>query len=206
MTINHLPLSKLYMQHYNKYVFVTKHPDNIPQYHILMRSPKDSITSNANTNVNSTSKTISSKKQLFIDSSKPFISMRLLAKSLPRNKSICLCVTDIPQKYKYSLLTYISKRLYTFQKYVSQSDEKSLKEFKVYIFDKVKQDKNSKVLQRFVCCLNCADVARDLENEPANVMSPSVFVSTTKAILQDAIAKSGPTAPNLKIHVLDEMS
>jgi len=196
------------MQHDDKYIYVTKHPEGIPQYHICVRSKKDDDTNsnsdtNANTNSNSNSKKDSNNKTLFIDSSKPFISMRLLAKSVPKNKNICLCVTNLPQKYKYGFLTYVSKTLYTFQKYVSQSDEKD-KSSKVYIFNKVKQDNNSKALQRFVCSLNCADVARDLENEPANVMSPSVFVSTTKAILQDAVVKSGSKAPTLKIHVLDE--
>jgi leucyl aminopeptidase len=186
---------------HERYTYITKHPDNIPQYHVIVKSVDDDA--NINTAVNESNPTLT------IDLHKPFISMRQVAKSLPKNKSICLCVTKLPTKYKYAFLTYASKALYTFQKYIKKGNVSTTN--KIYVFDQHKQDK---AFKSFVCSLNCADVARDLQNEPANVMSPSVFVATATNILEDAIAsthnnnnksnKSKSKAPTLKVKVLDD--
>lgn len=179
-----------------RYLYVTKHPDNIPQYYVIVKTTNDDTNAKTNT-INDSNLTLT------IDPSKPFISMRLAAKSLPKNKSICLCITKLPQKYKYAFLTYASKALYTFQKYITKNHVSTAN--KVYVFDEHKQDK---ALKRFVCSLNCADVARDLENEPANMMSPSVYVTTSTNILKDAVASTqkgkSKNKANLKINVLDE--
>lgn len=180
-----------------RYIYVTKHPDDIPKYHIVINSIEENAP-NTNTAIMNANEV---NQILTIDKNKPFISMRLAAKSLPKNKSVCLCITKLPQKYKYAFLTYASKALYTFQKYIKKSHSSTKN--KVYVFDQQKQDKT---IMRFVCSLNCADIARDIQNEPTNKMSPSVFVATTKNILKDAMdsAQNNKTT-TLKIKVLDEV-
>jgi leucyl aminopeptidase len=135
-----------------------------------------------------------------IDPLLPFISIRMAAKSLPKNKNICLCITSLPKKYKFVFLTYASKMLYSFDKYISSN--KNNKSTEIYIFDKKSINKE---IQCFVCSLNCADVARDMENEPANVMSPDAFVKYTEHVLKGVVSNSLKTQskPSLNIKVLD---
>ena len=71
---------------------------------------------------------------------------------------------------------------------------------KIYIFDRhAKCDKDIDDLINAARALGCADIARNLENEPANHMTPHMFCENAMSIL-----KKVDTHRKLKFKVLDE--
>lgn len=117
-----------------------------------------------------------SNAQWNLDGSKPFVSIKKACKQVvcaSKSKDLTLDISKVPSKYKCVLLGYVSKALYVFDKY---RGKQKLTPIKVY--DKA----NGTMVRNFVKQINMANIARDLENEPANMMSPQAFCDRVEAI------------------------
>jgi leucyl aminopeptidase len=117
---------------------------------------------------------------IFIDPNKPFTSTQAICKELKlaiKDKVASFDTSLLPPSLKIVFLTYLTKELYSFQKYKKEQNSKS----KYYFVDK-NIDKNEK--ESIVYTLQCANIARDMENEPANIMSPEMFCIRAKSMLQ----------------------
>jgi leucyl aminopeptidase len=135
-------------------------------------------TSNTNANTN----TSSSSNNFTLDLKRPFISIKNITNKIASshtNTSACVCITDIPTKYKQAFITYLSKATYKFDKYVSQARRQE--DNVIYIHDDKDTIKN---YATFFASIKSADLARDLENEPANLLSPDRFCKVVKAIFK----------------------
>jgi len=120
-------------------------------------------------------------QSIIIDSTHPFISMRKECAKLESKigiSSVCLCLTKIPNKYKFAFLTYASKALYSFDKYLSNKSKNSQV---IYIYS---GHKRNDALREYTNQLNCASISRDLQNEPANHISPDAFCKRVKSMLK----------------------
>lgn len=152
-------------------------------------------TTNTNTNTNAT------VSNLTIDIKRPYISIKNITKKIASshtNTSACVCITDIPTKYKQVFITYLSKAIYKFDKYVSQSSRHQQDNSNVVIIY-IHDDKNTiKNYGTFMSSVKSADLARDLENEPANQLSPDRFCKVVKTIFQHIDKK-------VKITVMNEV-
>lgn len=156
-----------------------------------------SSVSNSNSNTNA-SNSNQKNTTLTIDATKPFISIRKTAMKIKtsfKNTDICVCIHKLPMKYKFVFLNYLSKSMYTFEKYRANASKPQT----VYVHDKVT---SKDVITSFIHAINCADITRNLENEPANMMSPDMFAKTTQQLFKD-ISKY-PNGHKVKITVLDE--
>ena len=165
----------------------------VPNITVVMSS-----VSNSNSNTNTANSNTSKNTTITVDKTKPFISIRKAAmkiKTSYKNKDLCVCIHKLPIKYKFVFLNYLSKSMYTFEKYRANAS----KPHTVFVHDKVE---HKETLTSFIHALNCADFTRDLENEPANMMSPDMFAKTTEQLFKD-ISKY-PNGHKVKITVLDE--
>lgn len=131
---------------------------------------------------------------VLIDPSKPFTSIQTRCKEIKETlaegvgKTINFDITPLPPTLKHAFTTYITKELYSFNKYQKQSTKKN----KFYITDK---HVNKQDLDALTYRVQCSHIARDMENEPANLMSPEVFCSRAKSILHN---KAKVTVLNVK--------
>lgn len=117
---------------------------------------------------------------IFIDTQKPFTSVQTRCRELKsaiKDKIANFNISLLPPSLKIVFLNYMTKELFSFRKYKKEQNNKS----KCYFVDD-SIDKNEK--ESIVYTLQCANIARDLENEPANIMSPEVFCNRAKNILQ----------------------
>lgn len=131
---------------------------------------------------------------------RPFVSIKNITSrisSIYKNETICVCISKLPEKYKKVFLTYLSKSIYTFDKYLTSKNKKTNDNI-FYIFDTTS---TIQLYSKFLSSLKCADITRNLENEPPNVLSPDRFCNVTKKIFK-SIAKSVGT--QVKITVLNE--
>jgi leucyl aminopeptidase len=115
-----------------------------------------------------------------IDPQKPFTSVQTRCRELKsaiQDKVAGFDISLLPHSLKIVFLNYMTKELYSFQKYKKEQNSKS----KYYFVDN-NIDKSEK--GTIMYSLQCANIARDLENEPANIMSPEVFCARAKNILQ----------------------
>lgn len=129
---------------------------------------------------------------------RPFISIKQLTNkisSVHKLDNICICISKLPQKYKKVFLNYLSKSLYTFNKYITSKDDSGNL---YYIHD---DEKTIQTYQKFLKSLKCADITRNLENEPANMLSPEKFCNVVKKILRTASKSFGT---QIKVSVLNE--
>lgn len=160
---------------------------NVKRTKLKVIEIKTSTHTNANTNANTNNLTLNLKR--------PFISIKNITNKIASshtNTSACVCITDIPNKYKQVFITYLSKAIYKFDKYVSQPDNNTAI---IYIHD----DKDTiTTYKAFMSSVKSADLARDLENEPANLLSPERFCKVVKSIFQQVSKK-------IKITVMNEI-
>lgn len=130
------------------------------------------ITTQKNTN----------KNNMYVDPEKPFTSIQSRCRELRQslnNQTASFDTSHLPTALKNVFTTYLTKELYSFDKYKSQKEKKE----RFFIIDN-KVDKNT--LDEQLYAINCANFARDMENEPANVMSPEVFCNRVKSTLPKA--------------------
>lgn len=156
-------------------------------------------STNVNTNTNTNTKT---NKDFTINLKRPFISIKQVTQKIASqsDKNLCVCITDIPKAYKRVFLTYLSKAIYTFTKYISKAKTAADAESVIYIYD------DSNTIQNyatFISAVKAADIARNLENEPANLLSPDKFCKVVKALLKSTEKKSGGNK-KVKITILNE--
>lgn len=121
--------------------------------------------------------------KLYIDNEKPFTSIYTQCqnvKQLVKDKTAKFDVSLLPIKLKSVFLTYITKELYQFEKYKSKEVQKPTRA-KYMFLDK--SDSKAK-LNELLYIIQCANIARDIQNEPANMMSPDMFCKYAKSILQ----------------------
>lgn len=112
-----------------------------------------------------------------IDLSKPYVSISNLCKTLTAStqKPFALDLSSIPQHLKHVFLTYFSKSIYIFDKYLHT---KKIEEYHV-LADKKDQFDVKYMLQ----IIDVANVARNIQNEPSNMMAPMDFCNEVKSIL-----------------------
>ena len=146
--------------------------------------------SNTDTNTN-----VSGQKYS-INSKRPFISIKNVTNRIAstfQDKSVCICITKLPKNYKYVFVTYLSKATYKFDKYVSKANKTRSDAF-MYIHD---DQFTTKKHSTFLSSIKSADLARDLQNEPANLLSPEAFCKVVKDIFKSPTNK-------VKILVMNE--
>jgi leucyl aminopeptidase len=125
---------------------------------------------------------IDGKKRMFLsfDKEKPFISAKNIANSIKGIKDdICIDLRAISNEFKFLLLQYISKYTYTFTKYITDKTRK--RSNNIYILDR---GSNKSFIQSTIKIISCGDITRNLENEPANKLSPDKFCHRVKSIFQ----------------------
>lgn len=111
-------------------------------------------------------------------------------------KNICIILTDIEDAYdKLLILQLIAKYIYKFKKYVKK--EKTLETKKVYIKDSLK---NKPIILDIIQQIEIANINRDFQNEPANIITPETFTQYAKALL-----KNDTDSNKLDIKVLNEV-
>lgn len=168
---------------------------------ILVSMQPNTVTANVTANATTNASINSSKgeQHLHLNPKRPFISINRAASQIARtypSGNVCLCIEKLPSQYKFAFLNYVAKQLYSFDKYVSKKQEVGT----VYVHDKA----NSKsTLACFLHVLHCADTTRNLQNEPANMMSPDMFTKTVKKILLDT-TKHTKSKCKVKVTVKDE--
>jgi leucyl aminopeptidase len=152
---------------------------------VLQQQPQKDIRSN---------KTLS----FVIDTTKVFTSISHICSSIKlhckEEKQLCLCIKKVPNNIKYVLLTRVSKILYNFDKYVTSNDKHKLKT--VFVHD---NERNRKMIENICNVISCTDIVRDMENEPANIMSPDNFCRFVKKLFSERKYKK-----HIKIKVLNE--
>jgi leucyl aminopeptidase len=128
------------------------------------------------------------KNNIHIDIDKPFTSVKERCadiKSLSKNKgNVLIDITKLPASLKTVFTTYLTKELYSFLKYKhnnEKSNKQQNKETKYYIEDRTA---NKNDIDNMLYTIQCVNIARDLQNEPANLLSPDVFCKRAKGLLQ----------------------
>jgi leucyl aminopeptidase len=192
-----------------RFEYIVKRLENVPNVQVMLpntpdltkHTKKDIITSNLKDNANSTNSANSSNSEnsakqhvIIIDPLKPFISMRNECAKLGARvftSSICLCVTKLPVIYKYAFLTYASKALYSFDKYLTNKNKETQV---IYIFN---GNSKNEALHQYTNQLNCAIITRDLQNEPANHISPDVFCKRVKGMFK-------PYKAHINVKIMNE--
>ncbi len=131
---------------------------------------------------------LAGKNNIFIDKEKPFTSVKEkcseltnMIKGTETLTSVKFNIYSLPTTIKRVFITYITKELYSFRKYKKEGKTDKNKLTKYYLEDK---SMNKQDMESLLYAVTCANLARDLENEPANMMSPEVFCNRAKSILQ----------------------
>lgn len=116
--------------------------------------------------------------QFGINVHKPFVSIANTSKKLIAKVEtpFALDVSSLPAQLIYVFLTYLSKVIYTFEKY------KKSKSNKVYhVIDNYKKGHTD--VKHILQVIDSANLTRNIQNEPANMMSPFAFCNEVKALL-----------------------
>lgn len=141
------------------------------------QSNKDTTTS---TNIPTFRITTNKDDEFAINVKKPFISIDTVCKNLTwksdTQKEFTIDISDIPDNLKYVFLTYFSKTIYYFDKYKHSKTNRVIN-----IRDEDKQSKHD--VKYILQTVAAANVTRNIQNEPANVMSPFVFCNEVKSLL-----------------------
>lgn len=156
------------------------------------------VSSPTNTNTNTNS---NASNNYTLNLKRPFISIRSITNKIASlNISLCVCITNIPKMYKCVFLNYLAKAVYIFDKYISKKQQK---ETFIYVHDNKNTVRN---YSTYMSSIVCADLARDLENEPANIMSPDKFCQVVKDIFyKPTMKRSRQSKHKVKITVLNEV-
>lgn len=131
------------------------------------------------------------KGTLFIDTAKPFTSINSRCKDISNMLSMPtkatkintanINVSSLPTSLKKVVLTYLTKELYSFNKYKKgATDNETIT--KIFFVDTSATTEN---INHVLFAIQCTNFARDMENEPANLMSPEVFCLRAKNILKN---------------------
>jgi leucyl aminopeptidase len=128
---------------------------------------------------------------LDLDKTKLFLSVKNLAEKISgyNEPHICLYMASIENKYKLIIIQLIAKFCYRFTKYKTNS----MPEKTIYIKDR---ESNRKVIENIVQQVRIANINRDFQNEPSNVIYPETFVKYALKML--------PQSKHLKKIVLNE--
>lgn len=129
-----------------------------------------------------------------LDEKAMFYSTNKMAKKLANfnNRNICICLSNIDNKYKLLILQLIVKHLYSFNKYkTGKSDNTSVEH--IYIKD---DNENKILIEDIIHQINIANINRDFQNEPANKIYPETFCTYAVNLL----GKN----KHLKIKILDD--
>ena len=134
-----------------------------------------------------------------LDLGAPFISYRAIARALTSDNSgaLCLHLTHVPEQHLEALLNMIAKHSYDFDKYRA---EKHAKKRALYIYSA--QERAGALIRTIIARNLSADIARDLENEPANQLTPERFCAEAARILRRS-KPDGGGAGRLRFRVLD---
>lgn len=138
-----------------------------------------------------------------LNAARPFISIKRIAIQIAKlypSGGFCLCINKLPATYKLVFLNYVSKQLYKFDKYITRTTATK----PVFVHD---ASKSKSQIVEFLHALHCADFARMLQNEPANVLSPENFTNVVKHMFSQLKLKSKAKAAQkykVKINIKNE--
>jgi leucyl aminopeptidase len=127
-----------------------------------------------------------------LDEKAMFYSTNKIARKLCiyNDKNICICLSNIDNKYKLLILQLIVKHLYSFNKYKTN---KSGNTEQILIKD---DNENKTLIEDIIHQINITNINRDFQNEPANKIYPETFCKYASNLL----GKN----KNLKIKILDD--
>jgi leucyl aminopeptidase len=143
-------------------------------YEFIISTAKSNLTTNKN----------GTSFKIYIDTEKPFTSIQAqcqYVKHLIQDKTARFDVSLLPIEIKTVFMTYVTKELYQFEKYKTRKSHTGTKS-KYILIDKSGSKNEINELQYIIQCVN---TARDIQNEPANMMSPETFCKYAKNILQN---------------------
>lgn len=126
----------------------------------------------------------------------PYTHMRAVGKAVAGiGGDVCVHVRHVPRIYHVPLANVLAKNVYTFQKYKTSRQAKPAPHGlrrTVWLCDRGASAKRLAELTLVVeRGIRAADFARDIENEPANRMTPHDFCRHAAALLESA--SSGPS-------------
>jgi leucyl aminopeptidase len=129
---------------------------------------------------------------LEIDKSKLYLSVLKIAQTIAsyNDKTICVYFSSIDNKYKIMLIQMIAKQCYRFTKYKTES---SKNDKTIYFKDSYK---NKEYIEKIIHQVSVANINRDFQNEPSNVIYPETFVKHALKLV--------PKSSKLKKWILDE--
>lgn len=127
------------------------------------------------------------KEFLFLDT----IACAKKVASFDRHK-VYIHLLEIPYKYKLYILQIIAKYTYTFHKYKSVKQEAKA----MYVVD---LESNKAVVTKMLSKVEMVYFARDIANEPANIMTPAVFADYVRKTF------GGKKYQHMKVKVLTDM-
>lgn len=133
------------------------------------------------------------------DAEAPYTSMRNIARAVAAlHGCICIHVDNMPDRFTVPLMHVLAKHVYMFGKYKSGFRPFS-EENVIWVLDRSKlHDKDhASYMEDVSRAIACADLTRDLENEPANLLTPAKFCEIAREKL--ALNKG------IDIRVMDEV-
>ena len=118
-----------------------------------------------------------------------FLEIKELAQSIHNNfkKTLYISIHKLSKSLHHAFLNILLKHLYTFEKYKTNSTQKTSK--KIYVI-------TSNNLQSNLYKLNYINTARNLANEPGNIVYPESFCNIVKNLFK--------TNNNIKVKILNE--
>jgi leucyl aminopeptidase len=114
-----------------------------------------------------------------LDEKAIFYSTKKIAIKLAtyNDKNICICLSNIDNKYKLLILQLIVKYLYSFNKY---KNNKSGNTEQILIKD---DNENKALIEDIIHQINITNINRDFQNEPANKIYPETFCKYASNLL-----------------------
>lgn len=200
------------------HVVVVLNAEQIQETLDMLNLDTDALTSHLATSVSSSvletafegidvsqgSQILDQERRLVIhifDQDAPYSSMRNIARTVASvNGSVCIHVHYMPTRFCVPLMCVISKHVYTFDKYKSSSSSSRASIHNIYIRDHARFGDVDHVdyLRDATRAIACVDMTRDLENEPANQLTPARFCDFAKMELSDL--------KSVKVGVMDSVA
>lgn len=142
-----------------------------------------------------------SDKDIILNKEFMFLDLISLGEKLQNtNKTLTLDLCFISSKLKLTIIQILSKYIYTFQKYKTSVVKNQV----IIIKDKIE---NERLINDIVHKITITNFVRDLQNEPANLITPHTFCVFVKKYLKDHLKTHSPNSEwFFKIDVMDDVT
>ena len=118
-----------------------------------------------------------------------FLQLKQVCAKISQYNTMTLDLRKIPNQYKLFILNMITKSMYTFAKYKTLEKKQRPK---IYILDN-----NPELIDTIIKKIIIMNESRDLQNEPANIITPATFCSRTRSMFKNLTS-------TVKISVFDD--